>query len=88
MLVDLPGIDCVALPPVPYHHTTTMQAHSNSHNLPFDFVGRDAELSALSNAFAQGVRTVVIQGSAASGKTSLARVFAELHQDLFSEGIA
>lgn len=64
-----------------------MQPISSFDNSRPGFVGRKAELSTLSNAFSQGTKVAVIQGSAGSGKTSLATVFAEQHRDLFPNGV-
>jgi restriction system protein len=56
------------------------------HNIGPFFVGREAELSALSNAFDMGVKTVVVQGTAGSGKTALVWMFVERRRDLFPGG--
>lgn len=60
--------------------------------LPLDllqgFVGRQKELNELRSAFHEGVRGVVVVGPAGSGKTSLARVFADRFKDEFLGGVS
>ncbi|HEX6901836.1 MAG TPA: restriction endonuclease [Thermoanaerobaculia bacterium] len=60
--------------------------------LPLDlfhgFVGRGRELDSLRSAFLGGVRGIQVVGPAGSGKTSLARVFADRFKKQFPGGVS